>query len=422
MPVLQARTREELRVDVGRNLGAVKLITSAANGSTTTFLTDDLDGGADDHIGGRLQFTGPTNNDGSTRRVVDSAIAANRTTLTFFPAGTSTVAADTAELWSKYYDPADIHAFINQAIIEATGLAFDPEESVALHADGRQTRFDLPAQFAMLRRVEYRARVESTVVHAATTAWDESVDGDVTASRDTEDFKLSGGSFKMVVATGASAGDLLATQDIAALDLSGYDYIELWIKSTVTTVAGNLKLLLDDTALCASPLETLSVPALTADTWTFVRIALANPELDTAIISVGLEYDSDLGACTIWVNDIKAVLDHTATWVALDWRSWRVDSPNRDLILTNWGRGQAGYHLLKLIGGDKPALLTADSSACEIDDQYVIARATELALLASSGGPQTDPDARRSLAGYWGQRAQQAKRGMPPLVGARMVS
>ena len=97
----------------------------------------------------------------------------------------------------------------------------------------------------------------------------------------------------MVIASGASAGDFV-TDSITSKNISGYDYIEMWVKSTVATSAGNLKLLLDDSASCASPLETLSIPALTADTWTFVRMQLSTPELDTAIISVGLEYDSDL--------------------------------------------------------------------------------------------------------------------------------
>ena len=136
----------------------------------------------------------------------------------------------------------------------------------------------------------------------------------------------------MVIASGASAGDFV-TDSITSKNISGYDYIEMWVKSTVATSAGNLKLLLDDSASCASPLETLSIPALTADTWTFVRMQLSTPELDTAIISVGLEYDSDLGACTVWIDDIAAVKNDTAEWSTLDRRLWKIDKEARDLIL-----------------------------------------------------------------------------------------
>lgn len=45
-----------------------------------------------------------------------------------------------------------------------------------------------------------------------------------------------------------------------------------------------------------------------------------------------------------------------------------------------------GYALIKITGGDKPALLTADSSTTEIDEDYIISQSITLALLASSGG------------------------------------
>lgn len=424
MPVIQGRTREQLRVAIGHNLGAVKLITAAATGTTTTFLTNGLWGGTNDNLGW-LQFTGPTNNDGSTARVLSSAVTAGQFTLTMknilAAALTATAAADTAELWDIKHNPLDIHELINQAIIELTGLAYDPEESLALFADGVTARFSLPTEFAMVNRVDVRTAVSQAKIHTCGTVWDESVDGDVTASQDTEDYKRSSGSLKLVVAATASANDILATDSITSLDLSGYDYVEFWIKSTVAEAAGGLQLLLDNAASCASPQETLNVPALTADTWTYCRVALANPELDTAIISVGLKYVTGIGACTIWLDDIKAVLDASAVWEPLEPRLWRIDQEARTLVLTAGGRSAAGYRLMKLTGGDKPALLTTDAGTCEIDDQFVIARATELALLSAGGGPNTDPDALRSLAAYWRSRADAAKRSLPFLTGVRTV-
>ena len=69
-----------------------------------------------------------------------------------------------------------------------------------------------------------------------------------------------------------------------------------------------------------------------------------------------------------------------------------------------------------------PSLLTADATANTIDDDFVIARATERTLLSQGGGPSTDPDALRSLASYWGKRADQAKAALPWPVGMRVVS
>jgi hypothetical protein len=309
---------------------------------------------------------------------------------------------------------------MNQSIIEATGRVYDPEEDVSLHGDGSQARFDLPSEFSMLQRVEYRGSVYSTRLHACAEAFDETVDSDITVSLDTKDKRQGSQSCKFVIAAGASAGDI-ATDSITSKDISGYDYIEFWAKSTVATSASNLKILLDDTASCASPLETLDVPALTADTWTFCRVALANPETDTAIISVGLEYDSDIGACTVWLDDISVVRNDTAIWRRLPKHLWSVDKEARDLILTPEGRGLVGSSLIKLVGGDDPALFTAESSATELDDFYVIARTTGLALASASGGPATDPDSKRTHAGYWFGMAASRMRSWPPLKDIRRV-
>jgi len=377
-------------------------------------------GGADNHIGSWVRFTSG-DDDAETRRVTDSAISSNVTTLTIKPALSATSSSgDGYELWKGDYNPDDIDDFINQAIMTATGWVYDPIENISLHGDGKQARFDIPSGISMISKVEYRDKVSATRIHAAGATFDEKTDSDFTQSLDTKDRKQGSQSLKMVIAAGASAGDFV-TDSIASKNLSGYDTIEMWVKSTVATSAGNLKLLLDDTASCASPLETLSIPALSADTWTFVRMSLANPETDTAIISVGLEYDSDIGACTVWIDDISAVANDTAEWATLDRRNWKIDKEARDLILVRDGQSAVGYRLIKITGGDKPALLTADSSTTEIDEDYIIANTITLALLASSGGPSIDPDAKRQLSAFWSDQAQRARRAFPMLVNVRSV-
>ena len=272
----------------------------------------------------------------------------------------------------------------------------------------------------MINKIEYRDKITSTRIHAGAATFDEKTDSDFTQSLDTQDKKQGTQSLKMVVAAGASAGDFV-TDSITSKDLSQYNYIEMWVKSTVATSAGNLKLLLDDSASCASPLETLSIPALTADTWTFVRMQMANPETDTAIISVGLEYDADIGAATIWIDDIVAVANDTAEWETLPRRNWRIDKEARDLILTRVGQDTVGYHLMKIKGGDKPALLSSDDTATEVNENFVISNTVNLALIATSGGPATDPDAKRQLSAYWAAQAERARKALPFLVNARSV-
>ena len=420
MPAIQGRTREQLRQHIGRTLGAAYVSSATASGSTTTLVDNSIVlGGADTQIGKWVRFTSGSN-DTLTRRVTDSSITSNVTTLTFMPAATASTASESYELWESAYSPDYIDDFINQSILAATGWVYDPIENIELHGDGHQTRFDIPSGISMISKVEYRHKVSSTRIHACGTTFYETTDGDFTQSLDTKDRKQGTQSLKMVIADGASAGDFV-TDSITSKNISGYDTIEMWVKSTVATSSGNLKLLLDDSASCASPIETLSIPALSADTWTFVRMSLSNPETDTAIISVGLEYDSDLGACTVWIDDIVAVANDTAEWTTLDRRNWKIDKEARDLILVRDGQDAVGYSLIKITGGDKPALLTSDSTTTEIDEDYIIANTVALALLSSSGGPATDPDAKRQLSAYWAQQAERARRSFPMLANVRSV-
>ena len=419
MPVIQGRTRAQLRQSVGYNLGAVYVSSASGNGSTTTIVDNTLIGGDDNHIGKWVIFNDASADTVETSRVSD--YTASSTTATVSPAfAQASVTSDTYELWDDIYAPARIDDFINQAILDATGHTYDPVESLALHSDGNTLRYDIPSGFSMIQNVYYRSKVAFTRLHSCAAAFDETVDSDFTVSLDTENKKQGAQSCKFVIAAGASAGDI-ATDSITSKDISGYDYIEFWIKSTVATSAGNLKILLDNTASCASPLETLSVPALSADTWTFCRVALANPETDTAIISVGLEYDSDLGACTVWLDDISVVKNDSAQWDKVPRNLWKIDKQESDIVLDDYFKGLASYNLLKLVGGDKPALLTTDSATSEIDEQYVISRATALAFASASGGPNTDPDNKNNMAGFWMGVSAAARRAFPLLTDVRLV-
>ena len=420
MPAIQGRTRKQLRQSIGYNLGALHTGTTYDAGSTTTLISLTFIGGDDYHNGKWIVVFDTSNSDNAeTRLVSDYTASAYRLTLGQ-ALSFATVAGDTYELWDTPYNPDIIDEFINQSIMAATGWVYDPIENIALHGDGHQTRFDIPSNISMISKIEYRDKVSSTRIHACSATFDEKTDSDFTQSLDGKDKKQGAQSLKMVIASGASAGDFV-TDSITSKNLSGYDTIEMWVKSTVATSAGNLKLLLDDTASCGSPLETLSIPALTADTWTFVRMSLANPETDTAIISVGLEYDADLGACTVWIDDIVAVANDTAEWVTLDRRNWKIDKESRDLVLQREGHRAVGYSLIKITGGDKPALMTADTDTSEIDENYIIAQATSLAFLSKSGGPSTDPDAKRQISAFWTDQAQRARRAFPMLANVRTV-
>jgi hypothetical protein len=425
MAIVQGRTRAQLRQSVGYNLGAVYVSSASGTGSTTTIVDNTLTGGDDNYIGKWVVFNDVSASTVEVSRVSD--YTASTTTLTVSPAfANASVANDTYELWDDIYQPARIEDLMNQSILDATGHAYDPVESLALHSDGKSQRFDIPSGLSMIQNIYYRTSVDYTRLLSCNSVMDENVDSDFTVTADTKMNKQGTASNRIVIAAGASAGDIV-TDSITSKDISQYDYLEFWIRSSVATSAGNLKIHLDDAAIttvtiaAATILETVNVPALSADTWTFCRVALSNPESDTAIISVGLEYDADLGACTVWLDDISVVKNDSAQWVKTPRNLWKIDKQEKDIIFDNYFHGTARYNLLKIVGGDKPALLTADTDTSEIDEQYIIARATALAFASASGGPNTDPDNKNNMAGFWMGMSQQAKRQIPILTDVRLV-
>ena len=420
MAVTQGKTREDLRKAIGRNLGKMQTGTTSGSGSTTTAVDATLFGGDDEYIGSYIRFTSGTY-DGTTRRITDYASSTG--TMTFAAVGGTIAGSVTYELWKDQFDPQVVDEFINQSIWEITGKYFDPEENVDLHTDKVNARLEIPSEIAMIQDVYYRSKFTAKELHSCNTAFDDSVDSDFTITANTEDYKKGSASNKIVIAAGASAGDT-ASDTITSVNIEKYDYIEFWIKSTVATSAGNLKIHLVDAGGIE---ESLDVPALTADTWKYCRVALSNPEDNTAITQVRFEYDSDLGACVVYLDDIKAVKNDTATWTKLPRYQWRIDkegeqgASTQDLVLTDGGRAEAGYSLIKLVGGDEPAELSADSDTTEVPERFVLAYATALSAQAGSLRPDADIDSMRNLAAFWFAKSEQAKNDLPFLTNVRLV-
>jgi hypothetical protein len=140
-------------------------------------------------------------------------------------------------------------------------------------------------------------------------AWNESVASGVTSSADAADKKVGAASAQLLIDESVGGGTILATE-IIAVDLSTRKSISYWIKSSVSTNAGDLQILLDNSPECTSPLETLNVPALAAGFWTKCSIALSNPVALNNLVSIGLKMVTDLGACTIHIDDVRGIADN----------------------------------------------------------------------------------------------------------------
>lgn len=147
----------------------------------------------------------------------------------------------------------------------------------------------------------------SALIENCEDAWNEVTNPNVTSTADTVDFRTGTASAKLVVSAGATAGELLASEAITSANLTTATAIRLWLKSSVALAAGDLQFTLDDTALSASPIAAINIPALQANTWTAVTLAIPNPSLLTAIIAVGIKQVTDIGAFTLNIDEIRSL-------------------------------------------------------------------------------------------------------------------
>ena len=437
MAVTQESTRQELREDVGHLLGVFQTVTGAASGSTTTLLVDSAPNATADDFNGRfLQFTSGANNDGLTRQVTDSSVSSNRVTLTFFPAVTDATATnDTAELWEQAYDPARIHNLFNQAIDSVTGQIFDPVEDISLHT-GASFRFDIPTAFEVLYDVYMRTGTRSRQVMPSGVVWDESVDTDFTVALDTEDLLFGRQSTRFTVGSSVSAGDIVS-DDIASTDLSGFTHIEFPIKVRDAVVADDLRLRLSASTNGSATTEEITIPAISAITDTWVRVAMTAPSAATAIISVALEYNANQGDNIIWLGEVRATRNNGDVWTLFPRNRWEIDKEARDLVFTGYEGGyidnsyappspyggiSPDYMLMKLKGGDNPAALTTDASVTEIPEAYIVNYvAGYLQHRVIKGESPEQARVRLSQASVYLGMAERAKRGFPILKNARFT-
>jgi hypothetical protein len=119
---------------------------------------------------------------------------------------------------------------------------------------------------------------------------------------DTTDIK----SAKFVIDALFTTG-VIGYYDITSIDISSYTHVGLWIKANADIKAGVLELLLDNTSGCVSPLETIDIPVLNINEWQWVVLELDDPSLLTAVISVGLNANSDPGVVDVHLDRIIAM-------------------------------------------------------------------------------------------------------------------
>ena len=151
--------------------------------------------------------------------------------------------------------------------------------------------------------------VADTVLDDAEDAWTD-IGANVTPTLDSTDKKVGSNSVDILVNSDFTTG-LIGYEDLSpTLDLSSHDSISIWVKSTVNTTAGQLELVIDDAAGCASASEAINLPVLTANTWKDVKVGMLAATTRTAIACVGIQVTgttlSTTAAVTVNVDEIVA--------------------------------------------------------------------------------------------------------------------
>lgn len=430
----QPLNRQEIRHSVGRNVGDV-IVGEAESTVDTSSLIDitHLTEGDDAYNGREVMMYDPAGSivAGEKSRVTD---------FTGFPTSDATCSpvfsasitdGDKYEMW-KALTVDEVNDVINQAIIAVASRALINRIDDTNFTLPNKSQYDwltpytFGNDFRAVSKLEYVKSIGvEKVIHNCDAVWDELVDGDVTASLD-NNLEIEGsGCLKLVVAAGAGATDILATDAIISVDLYDCDQIEIWVRSTVALDAGDLQVLLDATASCASPLESLDIPATSANTGTHHVISLANAHLDGAIISVGIKMVTDKGAFTLYVDRIRAVDSQSKKYVTLAPEYWSlVGGSSPVLKFTATGKGLVGNNTqVRLTGYSTPDVFSDDTTDAEVNPNYLIAKATGQLLIGHAKSSRLEVDDRDGKAKYWLSIAEGLKQEMTvsPVAGTRWV-
>lgn len=131
--------------------------------------------------------------------------------------------------------------------------------------------------------------------------------------------------------TSLGADALMMYETISSKDLTSYDGIYFWFRSSVNTSAGDLHFLIDENNDCSAPEEAIDLPALTANTWKRCWCKMSNPSVLNAVLSVGIKQITDLADGTFDIDDVEAIAEVDGI------KSWSLDYTADTLETTDFG-------------------------------------------------------------------------------------
>lgn len=152
------------------------------------------------------------------------------------------------------------------------------------------------------------------LIQSGATTWAEQAVGGVALSTVSGPTAITTAARATTTAVGPNT--LLMSKAVTSMNLSTYSALLYWFRSGLALTAGQMAILLDDTALGVSPIETLNVPAMAAATWQMCLNDLAAAPLDIAIIDIALKQVASLGNTTFDISDVYALqgIDGAKDW------------------------------------------------------------------------------------------------------------
>lgn len=182
--------------------------------------------------------------------------------------------------------------------------------------------------------------------------------GSATLLEDCEDAWATGGAGRVVDVTTGKVGTyaarvtttdigvttLLQYEVISSTDLTTYDGIYFWIRSSVTTTAGQLQFLIDETNTCLSPEESLNIPACTTTVWRQCFALMTTPSALDAVLAIGLYQVANLADGTFDIDDVEALKDIAGI------KSWTLDYTADALETTDFADGGIKSYIIGASG------------------------------------------------------------------------
>lgn len=210
----------------------------------------------------------------------------------------------------------------------------------------------------------------TTIIDDCEDAWNSGTNG--TASLETTIIKVGSGSSKVVMGAGITNGNIVMYEAIAAgaTDFSTFSHALCWARSSSTTAAADLRLIIDkDSGAPAAPETLLDFPILVANTWKYchlTNVAGSEIALSTAGVTVGLEMNANAAQLTVYLDDIRAAKNIAGI------KSWTLDYVTDALETTDFADAGVKSYIVGGAGWTGSFEGFKDGAPLSIGEQYGI--------------------------------------------------